>query len=214
MLCCPHCSMLSTILFSIVTPDCGLIQAQQCWTILLTILNKVGRKTLFNAVFVDPKFPEQVVHFCYLQPTYLVWGLYSIKAAFKRLYWLCAEITDEHAETGNWYDLLVTEVNVKDFYMFAVHHFEDARSVEIAILSKLSTKKLPRGNWWYCFGYGSSWLRKESMSKLYSWLHLSRCYVQRSHNLRKFPQIFAVSMGVVLGITRILCIPFKILLLS
>ena len=38
--------------------------------------------------------------------------------------------------------------------------------------------------------------------------------VQRSQNLRKFPQIFAVSMGVVLGITRILCIPFKILLLS
>ena len=35
---------------------------------------------------------------------------------------------------------------------------------------------------------------------------------QRSHNLRKFPQIFAVSMGVVLGIMRILCIPFKILL--
>ena len=25
-----HCSQLSTILFSIVTPDCGLIQAQQC----------------------------------------------------------------------------------------------------------------------------------------------------------------------------------------
>ena len=35
---------------------------------------------------------------------------------------------------------------------------------------------------------------------------------QRSHNLGKFPQIFAVSMGVVLGIMRILCIPFKILL--
>ena len=33
MLCCPHCSMLSTILFSIVTPDCGLIQAQH-WRIL------------------------------------------------------------------------------------------------------------------------------------------------------------------------------------
>ena len=31
-------------------------------------------------------------------------------------------------------------------------------------------------------------------------------------HLRKFPQIFAVSMGVVLGIMRILCIPFKILL--
>ena len=37
-------------------------------------------------------------------------------------------------------------------------------------------------------------------------------HAQRSHNLRKFPQIFAVSMGVVLGIMRILCIPFKILL--
>ena len=35
---------------------------------------------------------------------------------------------------------------------------------------------------------------------------------QRSHNPRKFPQIFAVSVGVVLGIMRILCIPFKILL--
>ena len=35
---------------------------------------------------------------------------------------------------------------------------------------------------------------------------------QRSHNLGKFPQIFPVFMGVVLGIMRILCIPFKILL--
>ena len=35
MLCCPHCSRLSTILFNIVTPDCRLIQAhrlvQYCW---------------------------------------------------------------------------------------------------------------------------------------------------------------------------------------
>ncbi len=37
---------------------------------------------------------------------------------------------------------------------------------------------------------------------------------QRSHNLRKFPQIYAVSMGVVLVIMRILCILFKSLLLS
>ena len=36
------------------------------------------------------------------------------------------------------------------------------------------------------------------------------CSHQRSHNLGKFPQIFAVSVGVVLGIMRILCIPFKI----
>ena len=36
--------------------------------------------------------------------------------------------------------------------------------------------------------------------------------LQRSHNLGKFPQICAVSMGVVLGIMRILRIPFKSLL--
>ena len=35
-------------------------QAQQCWTILLTALNNVDRKTLFNAVFNSP---EQVVRF-------------------------------------------------------------------------------------------------------------------------------------------------------
>ena len=52
--------MLSTILFSIVTPDCRLTQAQQCCTILLTILNNVGSKTLFNAVFNSP---EQVLRF-------------------------------------------------------------------------------------------------------------------------------------------------------
>ena len=42
--------MLSTILFSIVTPDCGLIQAQQYCSILLTTMNNVGSKTLNNVV--------------------------------------------------------------------------------------------------------------------------------------------------------------------
>ena len=37
---------------------------------------------------------------------------------------------------------------------------------------------------------------------------------QRSHNLRKFPQIYALFIGVVLVIMRILCIFFKNLLLS
>ena len=45
-------------LFSIVTPDCGLIQAQQCRTILLTTLNNVRSTTLFKAVFI-----KQVVGF-------------------------------------------------------------------------------------------------------------------------------------------------------
>ena len=43
MLCCPHCSQLSTILNNIVTPDSGS-------TILLTSVNNVGSKTLFNPV--------------------------------------------------------------------------------------------------------------------------------------------------------------------
>ncbi len=45
---------------------------------------------------------------------------------------------------------------------------------------------------------------------------LASCMVclQRSYSLRKFPQIYAVSMGVVLVIMRILCILFKSLLLS
>ena len=60
MMWCPHCSMLSTILFSIGTPDCGPIQTQQYGTILLTTLNNVGSTTLFKAVFINP---EQVVRF-------------------------------------------------------------------------------------------------------------------------------------------------------
>jgi hypothetical protein len=43
MLCCPHCSQLSTILNNIVTPDSGS-------TILLTSVNNVGSKSLFNPV--------------------------------------------------------------------------------------------------------------------------------------------------------------------
>ena len=38
------------MLFSIVTPDCGLNQAQQYCSILLTTMNNVGSKTLNNAV--------------------------------------------------------------------------------------------------------------------------------------------------------------------
>ena len=47
-----HCSWLSTILFSIATPYCGLIQAQQfnC-SILLTTKNNVAPTTLLYSVF-------------------------------------------------------------------------------------------------------------------------------------------------------------------
>ena len=66
MFCCQHCSMLSTILFSIVTPHRRLIQAGS--TMLSNIVDKTlnNVKTLFNAVFNDPK---QVVRFllCTLQ---------------------------------------------------------------------------------------------------------------------------------------------------
>ena len=46
-----HCSMLSTILFGIVTPDCGLIQAQQYCSMLLTTRNNVAPTTLLHPVF-------------------------------------------------------------------------------------------------------------------------------------------------------------------
>ena len=43
MFCCPHCSQLSTILLH-------PIRAQQYCSILLTSVNNVGSKTLFNPV--------------------------------------------------------------------------------------------------------------------------------------------------------------------
>ena len=46
-----HFSMLSTILFGIVTPDCGLIQAQQYYLMLLTTTNNVTPTTLLHSVF-------------------------------------------------------------------------------------------------------------------------------------------------------------------
>ena len=48
----------------------------------------------------------------------------------------------------------------------------------------------------------------EGSTKILKFCHL------RTHNLRKFPQIYAVSTGVVLAIMGILCIIFKSLLLS
>ena len=43
--------MLSTLLFGIVTPDYGLIQAQQYCSILLTTRNNVATTTLLHPVF-------------------------------------------------------------------------------------------------------------------------------------------------------------------
>ena len=90
MLCCLHCSMLSTILFSVVTPDCRLIQAQQRWTILLTTLNNVGSTTLFKAAFNSS---EQVVRFCCVlfsiatpnqaqQYCWQLWTMFTIQHCF------------------------------------------------------------------------------------------------------------------------------------
>ena len=100
MLCCPHCSMLSTILFSIVTPDCRLIQAQQCWTILLTTLNNVGSTTLFTAVFINP---EQVVRFLLCTGTKKEAGLF----------W-CVEISSH----GSWFSKTAFFLSV-DYSIFA-----------------------------------------------------------------------------------------------
>ena len=51
MLCRPYCSMLSTILFSIVTHNCRLDSGSTTCSVSLTTLNNVGSTTLFNPVF-------------------------------------------------------------------------------------------------------------------------------------------------------------------
>jgi hypothetical protein len=47
MLCCPHCSQLSTILNNIVTPDSG---STVLFNIVWTSVTNVGSATLFNPV--------------------------------------------------------------------------------------------------------------------------------------------------------------------
>ena len=66
-----HCSMLSTLLFGIVTPDCGLIQAQQYCSILLTTRNNVAPTILLHPVFNNLL---QLIIFCRVFPFL---GLYS-----------------------------------------------------------------------------------------------------------------------------------------
>ena len=64
MLCFPHCSMLSTILFSIVTPGCGLNNAEQyCrqhWTmqqnILQSCFHQPWNSSSFFAVYSQKRF--------------------------------------------------------------------------------------------------------------------------------------------------------------
>ena len=53
---CPNCSQLLAILFSIVTLDCRLIQAQQCCIMLLIIRNNVGGATLHAQACSESKF--------------------------------------------------------------------------------------------------------------------------------------------------------------
>ena len=58
-----HCSMLSTILFGIATPDRGLIQAQQYCLISLTTRNNVVPTTLLHPVFNSFWFLQLII-FC------------------------------------------------------------------------------------------------------------------------------------------------------
>ena len=63
-----HCSMLSTTLFGIVTPDCGLIQTQQYRSILLTTRNNVAPTTLLHPVFNNLL---QLIIFCRVEKVWL-----------------------------------------------------------------------------------------------------------------------------------------------
>ena len=46
-----HCSMLSTILFGIVSPDCGLIQAEQSCSILLATVEQCCPNNIVASCF-------------------------------------------------------------------------------------------------------------------------------------------------------------------
>ena len=59
-----YCSMLQTILLDILTPDCGLIQAQEYCSILLTTRNTVAPITLLHPVFNNLL---QLIIFCRLR---------------------------------------------------------------------------------------------------------------------------------------------------
>ena len=79
MFCCQHCSRLSAILFSIVTPDLQASSGSTTCSVLLTTLNNVGSKTLFYAAFIRP---EQIVCFwlCTLE------GWLHLKRSWKLLH--------------------------------------------------------------------------------------------------------------------------------
>ena len=63
-----NCSMLSTILFVIVTPDCGIIEAQQFCSILLTTRNNVAQTTLIVAsCFQRPVTTHNFCRVCNLE---------------------------------------------------------------------------------------------------------------------------------------------------
>ena len=68
-LCCTKFSILSTILFSIVSHDCGLDSSQTTCSVLLTKLYNMWRTTLFNPVFnnlqqliIFTRVPQEHLH--------------------------------------------------------------------------------------------------------------------------------------------------------
>ena len=121
----------------------------------------------------------------------------------------------------------------KYFYDYRFN-FSCVRITSVRIISViLSNAGQPTGFQPTIFGWQNHWIRQfcsdktnqtitklsyfskpvivwnsEGSTKILKFCHL------RTHNLRKFPQIYAVSTGVVLAIMGILCIIFKSLLLS
>ena len=62
MLCYPHCSTLSTILFSIVTPNCGLDSGSTTCSLFNIVDNieQCGQHNIVHSCF------QQLVIFCYV----------------------------------------------------------------------------------------------------------------------------------------------------
>ena len=106
-----------------------------------------GSSWKFRFYCLDQKLVCTVIGI--VQCTHLINGLYVSQAALIGLYSLRLKLTYEDTETFDWYYLFITKVDILNFYMLSVDHFEDAGSVEVTIIRELSAKYLSWRHGWY-----------------------------------------------------------------
>ena len=78
-----QCCAAHILLINNIVTIVSINQAQQCWTILLTMSNIVDSTTLCNPVFINS---EEIDHFL-LQPTHIPWNL---SCTLDVVFWCCS----------------------------------------------------------------------------------------------------------------------------